>query len=89
MDPKLTDTIDMHVDPLAFPLRQGRGPSPLLGGGRDVIKVEARQMAGWSPRAWTQPLGGSSRTRASTCTEPTSPHSRSASMAGAAFDPAT
>jgi hypothetical protein len=45
MDPKLTDTIDMHGDPLAFRLRQGRERSPLLGRGREVIKVEARQMA--------------------------------------------
>jgi uncharacterized OsmC-like protein len=44
MDPTLTDTIDMHGDPLAFKLRQGL-PSPLLQGGRDIIKVEARQMA--------------------------------------------
>jgi uncharacterized OsmC-like protein len=46
MDPKLTDTIDMHGDPLAFRLRQRRERSSLLGGGRDVIKVEARQLAG-------------------------------------------
>src|SRR5713101_1319145 len=51
MDPKSTDTIDMHGDPLAFRLRQGRGRSPLLGGGRDVIKVEARQMAGHQKEA--------------------------------------
>jgi uncharacterized OsmC-like protein len=51
MDPKLTDTIDMHGDPLAFRLRQGRGRSPLLGGGRDVIKIEARQMAGHQKEA--------------------------------------
>jgi len=44
MDPTLTDTIDMHGDPLAFKFRQG-GVSPLAGHGRDVIKVEARQMA--------------------------------------------
>jgi len=44
MDPTLTDTIDKHGDPLAFKLRQGN-PSPLAQGGRDVIKVEARQMA--------------------------------------------
>jgi uncharacterized OsmC-like protein len=35
----------MHGDPLAFRLKQGRGRTPLLGSGRDVIKVEARQMA--------------------------------------------
>ncbi len=51
MDPKLTDTIDMYGDPLAFRLRQGRGRSPLLGGGRDVIKVEARQMEGHQKEA--------------------------------------
>jgi uncharacterized OsmC-like protein len=43
MDPTLTDTIDMHGDPLAFKLKQGAAPSRV---GRDVIKVEARQMAG-------------------------------------------
>ena len=43
MDPTLTDTIDMHGDPLAFLLRRGRG-APLRSG-RGVIKVEARQMA--------------------------------------------
>ena len=46
MDPTLTDTIDMHGDPLGFKFRQGRGTSPLTGSGRDTIKVEARQMAG-------------------------------------------
>jgi len=45
MDPTLTDTIDMNGDPLAFRLRQGRARPRLLGAGRDVIKVEARQMA--------------------------------------------
>ena len=44
MDATLTDTIDMHGDPLGFKLRQGRA-SPLLQGDRDVIKIEARQMA--------------------------------------------
>ena len=47
----MTDTIDMHGDPLAFKLRQGRGRSPLLAGGRDVIKVEARQLAGHQKEA--------------------------------------
>jgi uncharacterized OsmC-like protein len=51
MDPTLTDTIDMHGDPLAFRLRQGRGRPRLLTGGRDVIKVEARQMAGHQKEA--------------------------------------
>jgi hypothetical protein len=44
MDPTVTDTIDMHGDPLAFKLRHGKH-SPLLQGGHDVIKVEARQLA--------------------------------------------
>ena len=44
MDPTLTDTIDMHGDPLGFKFRQGN--APLAGSGRDVVKVEARQMAG-------------------------------------------
>jgi uncharacterized OsmC-like protein len=51
MDPNLTDTIEKHGDPLAFRLRQGRGRSQLLGSGRDVIKVEARQMAGHQKEA--------------------------------------
>jgi uncharacterized OsmC-like protein len=51
MDPKITDTIDMHGDPLAFRARQGRGRSPLLGSGRDTIKVEARQLAGHQKEA--------------------------------------
>ncbi len=52
MAPTLTDTIDMHGDPLGFKLRQGTGPSPLLAaGGRDVIKVEARQMGGHQKEA--------------------------------------
>jgi hypothetical protein len=51
MDPSLTDTIDRHGDPLAFRLRQGRARSPLLGSGRDVIVVEARQMAGHQKEA--------------------------------------
>lgn len=51
MDPTLTDTIDMHGDPLAFRLRQGRARSLFLGGGRDVIKIEARQMAGHQKEA--------------------------------------
>lgn len=42
----MTGHIDAHGDPLAFKLRQGSVRSPLLtGSGRDVIKVEARQMA--------------------------------------------
>jgi uncharacterized OsmC-like protein len=52
MDPILTDTIDRHGDPLAFKLRQGTGRSLLLAArGRDVIKVEARQMAGHQKEA--------------------------------------
>jgi uncharacterized OsmC-like protein len=49
MDQKTTDTIDSRGDPLAFQLRRGR---PFLrDGGRDVIKVEARQMAGHQKEA--------------------------------------
>jgi len=44
MDKTLTDTIDKYGDPLGFKLREG-SPSPLTQGGRDVITVEARQMA--------------------------------------------
>lgn len=51
MDPKMTDAIDMNGDPLAFRLRQGGSRSPLLGSGRDAIKVEARQMAGHQKEA--------------------------------------
>ena len=52
MDATLTDTIDMHGDPLAFKLRKGdRRSSPLIAGSRDVIKVEARQMAGHQKEA--------------------------------------
>jgi hypothetical protein len=50
MDQTLTDTIDRHGDPLAFKLRQGRR-STLFAAGRDVIKVEARQMAGHQKEA--------------------------------------
>jgi len=50
MDPTLTDTIDKHGDPLAFKLRQG-SRAPLVHGGGDVIKVEARQMAGHQKEA--------------------------------------
>jgi hypothetical protein len=51
MDSKMIHTIDAYGDPLAFRLRQGRGRSPLLGTGRDVIKVEARQLAGHQKEA--------------------------------------
>src|SRR5262245_3990568 len=51
MDPRLTDTIDMHGDPRAFRPRPRRRPSPLRGVGRDMIKVEARQMAGHQKEA--------------------------------------
>jgi len=51
MDPTVSDTIDHYGDPLAFRLRQGRARAPLLGSGRDVIKVEARQMAGHQKEA--------------------------------------
>ena len=60
MDPTLIDTIDMHGDPLAFRVRLGGGRTPLLGAGRDVIKIEARQMAGHSKEAVaTEGEGGS------------------------------
>jgi uncharacterized OsmC-like protein len=49
MDPTLTDTIDMHGDPLAFLVRRGQG-APLKSG-RTVFKVEARQMAGHQKEA--------------------------------------
>jgi uncharacterized OsmC-like protein len=52
MDATVTDTIDMHGDPLCFKLGQGSGCSPLFAGtGRDVIKVEARQLAGHQKEA--------------------------------------
>jgi hypothetical protein len=51
MDPTLIDTIDMHGDPLAFRVRQGRARTPLVGAGADTIKVEARQMAGHQKEA--------------------------------------
>ena len=51
MDAKITDTIDMHGDPLAFRVRDGRGRLPRLGSGRDTIKVEARQLAGHQKEA--------------------------------------
>ena len=51
MDPHVTDTIDRHGDPLAFRLRQGSGRSSLSGSGRDVIKVEARQLMGHQKEA--------------------------------------
>jgi hypothetical protein len=44
MDQTLTDTIDMHGDPLGFKLKAGTGTAQPHQG-RRVIKVEARQMA--------------------------------------------
>ena len=42
----MPDTIDGQGYPLVFKVRQGTGPLPLLSaGGRDTIKVEARQLA--------------------------------------------
>ncbi len=42
----MSNTIDAFGDPLGFKLRDGSGGSPLsTGAGRDVITVEARQMA--------------------------------------------
>jgi hypothetical protein len=51
MDSHILDTIDRHGDPLAFLLQQGKGRSPLHRSGRDVIKVEARQLAGHQKEA--------------------------------------
>ena len=51
MEQKATDSINAHGDPLAFQLRYGRGRPGFLDGGRDVIKVEARQMAGHQKEA--------------------------------------
>ncbi len=52
MDAKVIDTIDGFGDPLAFRLRDGRVRSPLFGSGRDVVKVEARQLAGHKKKRW-------------------------------------
>lgn len=52
MDSTTTDTIDRYGDPLAFKFREGARRSGLLDlEGRDVIKVEARQMAGHQKEA--------------------------------------
>lgn len=60
MDPTLTDTIDMHGDPLAFKLRPGSARSQRPAAGREVVKVEARQMAGHQKEAVvTEGAGGS------------------------------
>jgi uncharacterized OsmC-like protein len=50
MDQTMTDTIDREGDPLAFKLRRGRSPL-FTEQGREVIKVEARQMAGHQKEA--------------------------------------
>ncbi len=62
MDATLTDTIDMHGDPLGFKLRQGR-PSPLLQGGGDIVKIEARQLAGHQKEAVASDGDGASAWR--------------------------
>jgi hypothetical protein len=49
MDPTLTDTIDLRGDPLAFRCKAGRAQP--LASGRQVVKVEARQMAGHQKEA--------------------------------------
>ena len=49
MDLALTDTIDMHGDPLAFKVRHGAAPS--AAGTHNVIEVEARQLAGHQKEA--------------------------------------
>jgi hypothetical protein len=51
MNPEVIATIDGHGDPLAFQFRQGHARSPFCGNGRDVIKVEARQLAGHQKEA--------------------------------------
>jgi hypothetical protein len=52
MDPAARDTIDRDGHPLGFKVQQGGARSSLLGAaGRDVIKVEARQMAGHQKEA--------------------------------------
>lgn len=51
MDPHVIGTIDSNGDPLAFLLHRGRGRSPLCDSGRDVIKVEVRQLAGHQKEA--------------------------------------
>ena len=45
----VNDTIDAHGDPLAFKVRQST--AQFSASGRDVIKVEARQMAGHQKEA--------------------------------------
>ena len=51
MEQTAIDSINFHGDPLAFQLRRGRGRPGFLDGGRDVVKVEARQMAGHQKEA--------------------------------------
>ena len=51
MEQTATDRIDAHGDPLAFQLRQGRGRPAFLDPGRNIVKVEARQMAGHQKEA--------------------------------------
>lgn len=50
MDQTLTDTIDMHGDPLAFKLKADPAAGPPVQG-RRVLKVEARQLAGHQKEA--------------------------------------
>lgn len=51
MEQTTTDSINFNGDPLAFQIRRGRGRPGFLDGGRDVVKVEARQMAGHQKEA--------------------------------------
>ncbi len=52
MNSTVSDSIDIHGDPIAFKMRPGRGRSSLHTiEGRDVIKVEARKMAGQQKEA--------------------------------------
>jgi hypothetical protein len=50
MDQGTSETIDQRGDPIAFRVRRGSQP-PLIGAGREVIKVEARQLAGHQKEA--------------------------------------
>ena len=51
MDHSATESICAYGDPLAFQLRKGPSRPGFLDGGRDIIKVEARQMTGHQKEA--------------------------------------
>jgi len=79
MNETSTDTITFHGDPLAFKVRQGTARSPLLGsGGRDVFKVEARQMAHHQKEAVVTEGGNASAWR---LTSDEGPHLRGTDLA--------